>query len=176
MNRYLKNITSFLLNHTVWIYLTLFLFFSHLLHVSMVKETWGNYIYYFLAIVGLYFPVLLYAFFRDLLNDKLPNWLNRLLWLYCFIFHPILLHILKGYYFEALFPADNYMHGNEDKVAFRVSFGYTISLSILATEIGIQFSGNLRRWFNQKQWSKQLGIDELLFLLVIFLAFSCARF
>ncbi len=172
MNWYLKNITSFFVNHTVWIYLTLFLFFSHLLHVSMVKETWGNYIYYFSAIAGLYFPVVLYAFFRKQLSEKLPNWLNSLLWMYCFILHPMLLSVFRNNYFEGLFPVDNYMYGTEDKAAFKVSFGYTIWLSVLATEIGIQFNGSLRQWFNRKKWSQRLGLDELLFILVIF--FSCA--
>ena len=172
MNRYLKNITSFLLNHTVWIYLTLFLFFSHLLHVSMVKETWGNYVYYFFAIVGLYLPVVLYAFFRKRLSKILPNWLNSLLWIYCFILHPILLHILRSNYIEGLFPADNYMHGNEDKASFQVSFGYTIGLSVLATEMGIQFNGNLRQWFSRKKWSQRLGLDELLLVLVLFFSIA----
>ena len=172
MNRYIKNITSFLLNNTVWIYLTLFLFFSHLLNVSMVKETLGNYVYYFFAIACLYLPVVLYAFFRKQLSDKLPNWLSNLLWFYCFMVHPALLHMFSKQYFEGLFPIDNYMYGTEDKDAFRVSFHPTISISVLATEIGIQLSSNLRAWFKRKAWSQRLGLDELLFLFVIFL--SCA--
>ena len=172
MNRYVKHITSFLLDNTVWIYLTLFLFFSHLLHVSMVKETWGNYFYYFFAIVGLYLPIVLYALFRKQLSGKLPNWLNSLLWFYCFILHPILLQVLRNNYFDGLFPADNYMFGNEDKEAFKVSFGYTISLSVLATEMGIQVSGSLREWFSSKKWSQRLGLDELLFILVLFFSIA----
>ena len=170
MNRYLNNIQSFLLSNTVWIYLTLFLFFSHLLHVSMVKETWGNYIYYFFAIATLYLPVLIYTLFRKQLRHKLPSWLNNLLWFYCFILHPILLYVFRNHYFDGLFPVDNYMHGNEDKEAFKMSFGYTIGLSVLATEIGIQLNSSFREWIKRKEWSKRLGLDELLLLFVIFLS------
>ncbi len=170
MNRFLKNITSFLLDHTVWMYLTLFLFFSHLLHISMVKETWGNYMYYFFVIVALYFPVLSYAFFRKQIADKLPNWLNKILWFYCFMLHPALLHMFRKQYFEGLFPIDNYMHGTEDRMAFQASFHPTISVSVLATEMGIQLSSNLRAWFNSKKWSQRLGLDQLLFILIVFMS------
>ncbi len=156
-----------MLSNTVWIYLTLFLFFSHLLNVSMVKETWGNYVYYFFAISGLYLPVLGYALFRKQLTQKLPNWLHGGIWLYGFVFHSFVLIAFLNTFFDTLFPADNYMHGNEDVGAFKTSIVYTISLSVLATEIGIQFSGSLREWINRKKWGQRFGLDELLLITII---------
>jgi len=156
-----------MLSNTVWIYLTLFLFFSHLLNVSMVKETWGNYIYYFFAISGLYLPVLVYSFFRKSLMEKLPQWIHWGVWLYCFIIHTFVLILSVDTFFETLFPLDNYMHGNEDIGTFKVSFLYTISPAVLATEIGILFSGSLREWLNRKKWAQQFGLDELLLILII---------
>ena len=156
-----------MLSNTVWIYLTLFLFFSHLLHVSMVKETWGNYSYYFFAISGLYLPVLLYAFFRKQLTEKLPNWLHWGCWLYCFAVHSLVILIFLPASFESLFPINNYMHGNEDIEAFKTSFIYSISLATLATEIGIQFSGSLRAWINRKKWAQRLGLDEVLLITIV---------
>ena len=170
MNRYLNNIQSFLLANTVWIYLTLFLFFSHALHFSMVKETWGNYIYYFFAISKLYFPVLLYAFFRKQLSDKLPNWLNSLVWFYCFVLHLIVLHIVRYKYFDGLFPIHNSTHESEHVDPFTVSFSSTMSLATLATEIAILLSSSFREWFKSKKWSERLGLDQLIFLLVILLS------
>lgn len=167
MHQFIKKIYHFCLSNTSWIYLTLFLFFSHLLHVSMVKETWGNYLFYFLAISGLYFPILAYAFFRKRIVRQLSRGLNGILWGYCFLVHPVLVHLLRNYYFENLFPFDNFMYGTEDVASFRIAFGYTIGLSILATEIGIQLNGNLRNWWVKKQWSQRLGLDQLLLVLMV---------
>jgi len=156
----------FLLSNTLWIYLTLFLFLSFLLLVSMVKDTWSNYLFYAFSLFGLYLPVLLFALFRR----KIVKWFPKIVvwgtWLFCFVIYPFLLSYNRDLFFDNLFPLDQYKHGNEDIPAFKYSFSLTINSAVIATELGILSSDYLKNWINQKQWFQRFGLETMLLILM----------
>jgi len=165
MNRYLKNITAFLLNNTIWIYLILFLFFSFLLNASMVLETIGNYLFYTGSLSLLYLPVLLFAFFRQFLTNKLPTWLLSFLWLLTFVAYPFFLFLIRDSFLSDLFPVDNYLHGNEDIPAFLYSFLLTVNAGILATELAILYNNHFLIWLKNHRWFQQFDLDKMILVL-----------
>jgi len=160
----------FLLSNTLWIYLTLFLFLSFLLLISMVKDTWSNYLFYAFALFGLYLPVLLFALFRKSIVKGFPKLLVWGMWLFCFIIYPYLLFYNRDLFFDHLFPLDQYKQEHIDIPAFKQSLLLTINPAILATELGILSSDYLKKWINQQQWLQRFGLDSMLLILLVGIA------
>ena len=168
-----QSINTFFQTNTLWIYLVLFLLFSALLTVSVMKDTWGNYGYYSSIFCVIYFPVLLFSYFRIQISNQLPKWGSRLLWVLCFILHPLLVYISRDGFLAFLFPIEQFTSGLdqiEDLRVFRSGFLSTISISVIATEIVILINDYFKDWVKQNRFLQQVSLDTMLLFVLLLLA------
>ncbi len=171
-----KNIQSFFQSNTLWIYIVLFLLFSALLTVSVMKDNWRNYGYYATAFCGIFLPVLLFAYFRDKLVKRLPQWGIRSLWAFCFLFYPLLVYLSRDGLLAFLFPIEQFKNGIdqiEDIRLFRSSFLSTVCVSVVATEIGILINDYFKGWVGENRILNRVSLDRMLqMILVVFALWS----
>lgn len=163
----IKNkIESFLLSNTSWIFLAIIFFVSfHRIMVVFNRGTrdtfiyldivkWQLFIQFTGAILLLFSPILLFSFFRNTLSKQLSKWIYRTLWFYCFVVHT---YLLFTYNIDSFFPVLR-VHTDPSVV-----FG----LSILGTELIIQFNDSLLQKLNFSQRLKKLNLESILFSIVI---------
>ena len=167
-----QSIHIFFQSNTVWIYIVLFLLMSALLTVSVMQDNWSNYIFYTSAFCGIYLPIILFAYFRNQLVKRLSNWGIRGLWAFCFLCYPLLVFLSRDGLLTFLFPIENFKNGTEqieDLQVFRSSFLSTVSISVLATEIGILINDYFKDWVGHNRILKRISMDRMLqIILVVF--------
>ncbi|MEZ5040330.1 MAG: histidine kinase [Saprospiraceae bacterium] len=166
MQGWLKKITDYLTSSTLWMYLTLFLFISYLLQLSVTTNSWTAYLSNFLALCLLFFPVLIYSGWRSWLT-KWEATIGRLIvWGYCFIAHPILL-----YTFRNEMPQDFFFFSKIDlSVGTIDNFFLTIGGIVLLTEIVVLGSNQIQKGLFQAKWFETIGLEKTILLFLFFLA------
>lgn len=166
MQRWLKKITDYLTSSTLWMYVTLFLFISYLLQLSVTANSWAVYLFNFLGICLLFFPVLVYSGSRFWLTQRGASIGRLIVWGYCFIAHPMLL-----YTFRNVMPKDFLFFSKIDlSVGTIDNFFLTIGGIILLTEIVILGNDYLQKGVFRAKWMETIGLEKTILLLLVFLA------
>jgi len=175
-----KSIQHLFQSNTLWVYVVLFLLFSALLTVSVMKDSWWNYGYYTVAFCIIYLPVLLFSYFRNQIRDRFPTWLVRMLWVSCFLLYPFFVFFNRDGLFAFLFPIEQFKSGIEqieDLRVFRTSFVSTVSIGVVVTEVCLLINDYFKDWVKQNKFLKQFSLDFMLLvvllLLAIFLGLYC---
>jgi len=153
MNRVLNKIENILLSSTLWIFITGILFTSIVMCIQLEQQNWGTYISFIGKLSLLYSPVLLFAYFRNTLQIKLPNWGMILLWAVVFIALPVFFNLIDAHLFL--------IDGELGIAALELT-----SIAFLCTEIAIQAN----KIWEQKQfgvdWLSRINLEYAIFFLM----------
>ena len=138
MRAIINRIEHFLVTNTLWLFLTAIAFVSFIRTLTLRQsitgqgmiyleiEKWQLFGQFILGHTLLFFPVLLFSYFRNRLRKLLPKLSYWGLWCYCFIAHGFLLFYFNvAHFFEPL----------QIQTDTPVIFG----LAILVIELLIQF-------------------------------------
>ena len=86
MNTYVKKLETFLHENTVWFFLTgILLIVSGWLMPDFGGKTWGDYFEFLFSMIVQFSPILLFAFFRNRLREKLSKIAYAAVWFLVFI-------------------------------------------------------------------------------------------
>ncbi len=170
MNQITDYLKKQVLPNSLWIYLTLFLCISYLLLVTIREDTWGTYLLYPTIFCIVYFPILLFAFFRKKLVEKVSVLPLVIIWIACFLLYPYLVFYNRDLFMETIFPANGFKHGNEDILAFYHSILLTINALLVLTEIGILSNDYVANWIKKSPWLQRIGMEKMLLLLLFAIA------
>ena len=176
MQAFSKKAEQFFTENTLWIFLTLLLFLSYLLLISVMKDNWTNYILAFGKLCIVYSPVLVFAYFKKVAFKKLPFGLYTALWVICFIAYPPIVWFYCEALMNFLILPEQYLikYNTENYYIFAQSFLLTTSGAILATELGLLLQVYFKGKVKDQTWVQQLSIDKMLLAIVVILSFSLA--
>jgi len=171
----LYKIEQFLIDHTIWLFLVLFLFFGYLTQLSVMEGGWLFFVNSFLKLCLLYAPILLYALFRNLLRQKLPLSFNVLLWAACFLIFPVALLIigkanLLGEWFFSPRRPDLTEISIAEANQIGINILWTVTGAILATEIAFLFNKQLLKKLESSNLFQRFGLNRLLLFVCAVLA------
>lgn len=171
----LHQIEQFLMNHSVWLFLVLFLFFGYLTQVSVMQGGWIVFIKSFLKLCLLFSPILLFVFFRNLLQQKLPSTFYLILWAACFLVFPVALLVIGqanalGEWF--FFPRRPDMEAMTNAEANQIGINilWPAAISILVTEIAFLFNKQLLKKLENSNFFQRFGLNQLLLFVCAILA------
>jgi len=163
MNTIVHKIERFFTSNTLWIYLTLLLFFSYLLLMSLVKDSLANYLTTALKLCSFYTPALVFALFRNAIKDKLGSTINGVIWVLCFVLCPFLVYYFGDYFVDILFDKGQELyHPNVLDDDFPSYFFIIVGSSVLATEIALLFNDNLIEKIKNSEWIKGIEIEKMM--------------
>ncbi|MEM9888964.1 MAG: sensor histidine kinase [Bacteroidota bacterium] len=147
MKSYWIKIEHFILQHTVWIFLSLFLLVSYLMQMGVLKNSWILFLQTFLKLSALFLPILGFAFFRSWLHQRLKRKLLVVFWSICFIFYPIALYLFGASSDLGLWivPVEYFTQGEGKVLTCK-----TIGMNILATLIVITFTLEIALLLNKR--------------------------
>ena len=97
MNQVLNKIESLIYSNTVWIFMAGILFSSMTITLNMNEQTWSRYLGLVLNSAVYFSPILLFAYFRDILEKRLSLPALILLWAIVFIALPSLMNNMEVY-------------------------------------------------------------------------------
>jgi len=97
MNQVLDKIESFLYNNTVWVFIAGILFSSMSITLNINEQTWSRYLGLVFNLSIYYSPILLFAFFRKPLEQRLSLPILIVLWTIVFVALPALMNNMKVY-------------------------------------------------------------------------------
>jgi len=157
-------IEKYITGNTLWIYITLFGFFSYLLVFSVAKDHWGNFAMITFKLSLFYLPILLFAWFRKQL-------VRNLLWVVCFLVWPALLQVFSILFIKLLIPISQYKLkiDFESFTQFPFAFTMTVSIAVVVTELAILIS-QFYSSNTQKNWLNRLSMDHMILGVLAFLA------
>ena len=162
MKIWLEKVTAYFTSTTMWMYLTLFLFLSHLLMLFPTDNGWVSYTSNFLVICLLFFPVLIFSGFRNWWMHSVNRWLGTMVWIYSFIGHPLLLFNWRNE-----LPKDYFFFSKIDLTVVGVdNFLLTIGGVLLLTEVAILFNDRLRHGLFKTKWFESIGLESMILLLL----------
>ncbi|MFK7984251.1 MAG: sensor histidine kinase [Saprospiraceae bacterium] len=125
--------------------------------VYLVPEKWTLYFQFAGSALLLFLPVVLFSFFRNLFKKILNYWLFRLLWVYCFVIHIVLMfHYNIDQFFSAL----------RVHVDTPVIFG----IAILVVELIIQLNDFLTKKLDIVAQLKKIKVERAFLLLIVSIA------
>lgn len=160
MNSIFKKIRQFLVSNTVWIFIVLLLFHSYLLLVSVVKNSWSNYLLIFFKLCICFSPILLFTYFRKDIKQRFPMAIGVGLWIYSFVIHPILLYIKRKKIILFIVDYEQFSHPDLDIFGeFATSFLLTVSGALLLTELVLSASRSLKRGHHFRNRLEKIDID-----------------
>ena len=172
MSIWIKKIERLLISNTLWIYLTLLLFISYLLLISINDQTFSNFIGYFNSLSLLFLPVLAFSAGRNTLRQFVKPKAYQAIWLYCFIVHPLLLIGTKNVLANEILALT--------KLSLEIKgvseFLFTISGFILLTEIVSQWRTDRFTKLRSSLWLTRIPFEDGLKGLLLLLSFVRASF
>ena len=170
----LARLENRILSNTLWIYLTLFLFLSYLLVITMLQDSFGYYLLSTAKLSIIYLPSLLYALFRSLIRNKVATSARSILWGLCFLVWPLLV-LWQAPFFSGHFIGAEMLrpHRSLDH-EFPFYFFLAVSGSVIGTEIAIQISNDLLQRFTEHPLLETLGVEKALFIGTLLLSLPAA--
>lgn len=153
-----------------WVFLTLILFVCYVMLLAGLPGTALHYFTSFLIICLLFSPVLVFAFFRNWLIERTTVPVIAGLWSLAFIGYPVFLLFVAG---DPDFPDHPFFREVHEFGTNR--FLLTLSITLLLTELSIQFNDHLKQLIGRHKWMRQFSLEKSILgvclLLSVMLAF-----
>ena len=167
MKTMLNKAERLMLEHTVWIFFTVLMFYSTLFVQHSKPQTWLVYLTYLSMFCVMFSPVLVFSTFRNWLSEQLEKRQFWLIWLVVFVFYPFVFWICKSYeYFNFIF---EYHEGvNEISVANRMIF-IMIATSLFIIELVILSNDFIVEKTEIAHFFKKISIEWALFITMFLL-------
>ncbi len=168
MNRYVKKIEHFLLTNTVWFFFTsILLIVTGWLMPDFGGETWRDFMGYTFSMIVQFSPILLFAFFRNHLREKLPTLGYWALWFmtfigFLFLNHPYVYEMLGINAFGSIPMHDGFIP--------LIMCGL-----FLLTELVLLSNNFIVQKTSGSSFFKKIDLDHIMFLLVIIIPFVQAQ-
>ncbi len=159
MKKWISYILGFLSSTTFWMHITLLLFLSNIIMITLGNHDWGFYISYFLSLVILFSPALLLAISRNLFTIQKNKKIFYPFWIYAFIIHPLILILVFNY------------HHTNHLVFIPTSKGilYTTPIALIIIEFLLLKKDNIAI-----DWINKLGLEKsILFVIFTLSIFIC---
>lgn len=169
MKKLFEKIEQFFLHQTVWMFLAMIGFASYILNEMFLGGSFQAYFSYFISIIFLLFPILIFSSFRNWLKRNfttIPFWI---IWTICFIIYPITI-----FSFNISISDFPIIINRELSGKFDLEFSKFIATLLLLTEVAIISNDYIIEKLHPANWLKKTslekGILNSLFILAILLA------
>lgn len=165
MSAVLKKLEYFLLNHTVWLFLTTILLLSYILMVEASQYSWSFYCSYFFSLTVLFLPVLFFSICRKVICQNLGKSTLLVFWSLVFLAYPAYISWLAFSRYDPLFlwtPAAN----TPPPPIILVT-----ALALFFTELAQLIAAYLRKSAPNPKWFSGNKLEHNILLLLVLLAF-----
>lgn len=170
MHPFLHRIEKYCLSNSLWIHLVLLLFFSYLLLITMMVESYANFLLVFGRLILLFAPPLLYAAFRENIRRGWPVLVRRVVWGVSFVAYPIFVLWQRSVLAPLLLQdhqlrPETFLHAD-----FSWSYFLAIAVGILVTETAVLLSGDLLEKLRHQSFIRTWSVEKLVFGVVLAVA------